>query len=285
MKNSLFLLFTCVFFLQVSCSKESGNPKPDVQLKEEKLLNQSYGSNSRQKMDVYLPKSRSESTPLVIIIHGGTWIEGDKEDLRFVQESLLKQNIASVNMNYRYASLNHHYDGMMKDVEAVIKTIREKADDWTIRKEKFSMIGYSAGAHLALLYAYGFQKQQEIKTVISIAGPTDLKTLSQDPLENILLASVLVGVSPTEFFTSSKVADASPIFHINRAIPTLLVQGTADEIVPFSQSQTLKDALQTRGVKNKLLILDGGKHDITENPLHVLKTITESTNWIKDHGK
>lgn len=284
MKHSIFYVFAFVLFFQISCTKDQDS-EPGSQAKEEEILNHSYGSDPRQKMDVYLPEGRTESTPFVIIIHGGSWVEGNKEDMRFVQQELVKQGVASANINYRYAALDHHYDSMMDDISAAIAVVQDQASAWIVREKQYAMLGYSAGGHLALLYAYGFKKPQEIKTVISVAGPTDLKTLQTDPVQNILLSTVLIGILPSEFYTHSKTNDASPLFHANKAVSTLMIHGTADEVVPFSQSEKLLAALRQKDIAQRLVALEGTKHDVTANPLYVLKILAESSAWIRNQGK
>ncbi len=79
-------------------------------------LNVRYGTDNRQKMDVYLPTNRSMTTTLVILLHGGARIEGDNAYIKFIQDSLLKQGIATESKNYRFASAMNHYVGMMEDV-------------------------------------------------------------------------------------------------------------------------------------------------------------------------
>lgn len=281
----LFLAFF-ISFASVSCKKDSNiSPPVQVELKEEKIFNVTYGEHSRQKMDVYLPKGRNETTVVAVILHGGSWIEGDKSDMRFIQEELLKQNIASINMNYRFASPSIHYDQMMEDIRVALSKIQNNAEDWGIRKNQYSIMGYSAGAHLALLYAYGFKKPNEIKTVISVAGPTDLKTLSQDPLQNVMIASMLVGINPLEFYTHAKMNEASPIHYTSSAIPTLFIHGNADQVVALSQSQNMQNVVQSQKVLNKLVVLEGSGHDVTANPLNLLKVLNQSIIWLRDEGK
>lgn len=286
MRFALLCLITLLSFSTISCKKDSSiNPHENVELKEEKIFNMAYGEHPRNKMDVFLPKGRSQNTVVAVILHGGTWIEGDKSDMRFIQEELLKQNIASVSMNYRYADFETHYDHLMADVGKALETVKENSSDWGIRSQKYSLLGYSAGAHLAMLYGYGFKKTNEIQTVVSVAGPSDLKTLSQDALHNVMLASVLVGVNPLEFFTHSRTTEASPVYHINSTLPTLFIHGDQDEVVPFNQSVKMQSILNDKGVKNKLVILEGNGHDVTANPINLLKVLNQSIIWLRDEGK
>lgn len=67
-----------------------------------------YGNDPAQKMDIYLPAGRdSVSTPLLILIHGGAWISGDKSDFSPYMDSIRKilPNYAFANLNYRLATV------------------------------------------------------------------------------------------------------------------------------------------------------------------------------------
>lgn len=284
MRRHLFILFLVAFTL--SCSKEKDDlptPEPEQPLAEAKHLNVVYATGGRNKMDVFLPEGRNAETPMIVLIHGGTWIGGSKEDLSIVQQQLLVNKIASININYRYAALDHHYDGMMQDVAAALSTLKEKSGEWGVRDQGYSMLGVSAGGHLALLYAYGFQRDKEIKTVISVAGPSDLATLSTDPIENILLRQILVGAPIDGLFSHPRFLQANPIHHIQNAVPTLMIHGTADEVVPYQQSVKLQAALQAEGVTQKLVTLEGARHDIQINPADMLRVFSEVNSWIKAH--
>ena len=81
-------------------------------------------------MNVYLPQGRTTKTPMVLLIHGGFWVEGDKSDFVLVQQQLLTMNIASATINYRYVSPTHDYQGLMEDVGLALTEVRSKAADW-----------------------------------------------------------------------------------------------------------------------------------------------------------
>ena len=110
--KSGFLLF-CFVLVITSCQKEN-EITPDLAIPAETLNNVSYGSDAAQKMDIYLPAGRkTDSTKMVIMVHGGAWIEGDKNDFNsFVQSHqgvlLLNDNVRSycAFKNFRCASVS-----------------------------------------------------------------------------------------------------------------------------------------------------------------------------------
>ena len=138
----------------------SSNNKITTTLAEVKQMNVAYGSFPGSIMDVYLPANRNPQTPFVILIHGGAWILGDKIFEHQMQDSLLANGIASVNINYRFAdSLHTHYTQMLADIDSAVMYCIAHANAWHTRKENFITSGTSAGAHLSLLYAYTTDKK------------------------------------------------------------------------------------------------------------------------------
>ena len=98
--NLITVLFLGGFFVSLtSCF----TPAPEGTVTH---LNQSYGPNSRNKLDMYLPELRDTTTETVLLIHGGAWVGGDKSnaDLMNRRDVLLESGYAVASMNYRYAN-------------------------------------------------------------------------------------------------------------------------------------------------------------------------------------
>lgn len=103
--KTTYLLFFSAFL--ISCSEKSiGIGDSILPNRDTVLLNVNYGSHPRQVMDIHLPVNRDSSTPIIMVIHGGAWIEGKKEDMNSFVNIIKRQckNCAVTNMNYRYAS-------------------------------------------------------------------------------------------------------------------------------------------------------------------------------------
>lgn len=254
---------------------------------EEIYTNLSYGQDAAQKMDVYLPASRTESTPLVVMFHGGAWVDGDKADLNFIQDSLLHRGIATVNVNYRFASSSNHYEGMMSDVSAALSYVKKNADEWNVRQSGDILLGVSAGGHIALLYAYAYKQPGEVNAVISLAGPSIFSSeyLSyasaalKQPLEYMAGAEISGSV------LNEKFAEASPANRISN-VPTLLIHGTADVVVPIAQSEFLDQELSAHKIDHKLVSIQGAGHDLSiSNPASINKITSEVVAWVGAYSK
>jgi acetyl esterase/lipase len=226
------------------------------------MLNVSYGSNPQQKMDVYLPADRSESTTKVIImIHGGGWSTGDKSDFNAYVDSLKKREptYAIFNINYRLANIPDIFPAQEQDVKAAVEFIYSKRSEYKI-SDKFVLIGASAGGHLALLQGYKYSTPVKPKAIVDFFGPTDLVELYNNPptqLVPLLLASV-TGGTPT---TSTMYTQSSPInFATAQSPPTIILQGGTDIVVSASQSALLNTRLTTLGVTHQYVFYPAEGH-------------------------
>ena len=178
MRNFL-LSIICLATVISSCKKEDDTPADDSLT----MLDVSYGSNARQKMDVYLPANRnSGSTKVIIMIHGGAWNAGDKADFNQYVDSIKKREptYAIFNLNYRLANPPDLFPAQENDIKAAVDFIYNKRTEYRI-SEKFVLIGASAGAHLALLHGYKQSAPVKVKAIIDFFGPTDLIEMYNNP--------------------------------------------------------------------------------------------------------
>lgn len=248
--------------MSTACNKPS-DIKP---LPSETRKDISYGTDPKQKFDYYLPADRSiTQTKILILIHGGGWIGGDKRDFQATLDSMKEAlpEYAIFNINYRLATFQgaNMWPAQMNDVNAAVRYIVDHAHQYNINNSSIVVAGASAGAHLALLQAYAFNKENRIKAVIDLFGPSDMRDLynnASDPNLPFLLAMFLGGTPAT----APKAFDAaSPINNITSAAPaTLILHGSNDKTVPLRQSELLKKELDRKAVRNEFVIYEGAGH-------------------------
>jgi acetyl esterase/lipase len=231
------------------------------------LNNVAYGSDPKQKMDVYLPAGRSTAeTRVVILIHGGGWNQGDKADFTPFLDSLKKRlpGYAVFNLNYRLnAGATNRFPSQEEDIRAAIEYIYSKSSEYMISSD-YALVGASAGAHLALLHAYKYETPVKIKAVIDFFGPAELTDLYNNPINPlvpVLLQSV-TGGTPSSHATIYQ--QSSPQgFVTPQSPPTLVLHGGLDGLVPVSQSQNLRNALQAAGVPCEYVFYPNENHGWT----------------------
>ncbi|MCO5242135.1 MAG: alpha/beta hydrolase [Chitinophagaceae bacterium] len=247
-----------------------------------------YGSFASSKMDLYLPVNRTPATPFVIIIHGGGWVAGDKQGDRGSQQILLEQGIASANINYRFAdSLGTHYEQLLADIDSAVAYCMQHATVWNTRKTNFVLMGASAGGHLSLLYSY--TTNRKVSAIIAECAPADLTdttTLHYEASIGLLpLIFKIAGATYTPGGSIDKRFFAvSPIHHVKH-IPTLIIHGTGDKVVPFWQAEKLQQKLAAEKITHQLLPIQGADHDLGMRDIPTREMIYAAiTEWIWKHG-
>jgi len=256
-----FLFFSCIVLL-VSCKKNDLNQN----LASQTLTNISYGTDTSEKMDVYLPAGRSaDSTKLMVLVHGGAWISGDKSDfasfIPVIQQRFPGYAIA--NINYRLATVtSNHFPTQENDMKTAINFLLHKSSDYHI-SQKLILLGASAGAHMALLQAYKYSSPK-ILAVVDFFGPTDMVDLYNFYSSNVsdqALFQLLMNGTPTS--NASLYAQSSPLSFVTaQSCPTIIFHGTADVVVPISESISLKNKLGSFGVANQMTSYDNVGHEL-----------------------
>lgn len=266
MKNYLVLIsFTLLLF---SCKKNDTTPTPIPSTVPELILTDvAFATTStQQKMDVYLPANRNvASTYTVVMIHGGSWSGGDKNDFNTDIPNIrnLIGNYAIVNLNYRLANGNSVLlQQQTDDITSAIDFITNKATEYGINTSKIALMGASAGAHLALLKSYRLNSDGRIKAVVDLFGPTDMAWMFNSHPAASLIQPVIVNVmGSTPTANATAYTNGSPINFVSATTPpTIIFHGTNDELVPISESVKLQAKLTLNGVSNQYVIYNGEAH-------------------------
>jgi acetyl esterase/lipase len=287
-KSARLLVFVLIFF--VACKKETNDN--NTILPKQELFDVAYGSDQLQKMDVYLPEGRTDTgTKIVIMIHGGAWIEGDKSDFNDAVDVLQSQlsDFALFNINYRLLTQPNDttwtdlWPAQLEDVNNAFDFILSKAGEYHINANEIIVAGASAGAHLALLEGYEHNTDNHIKAVIDLFGPTDMKAL-YNSVTNILQSYIQVFMNGTPETNPDNYYSASPLFFVNsNSPPTQIFHGTADPLVPISQSDSLNNRLTAAGVLHEYNVYEGEGHGWTGDKLN--DTYSKIISFIKSNVK
>ena len=265
-KRILFTAFAAAVFF-TSCSKSDNNSGSGgtVSIAAKTMLNEPYGVDPLQRMDIYLPANRSTvTTKVMIMIHGGGWTSGDKADFNVWIDTMKTRfpNYAIFNLNYRLAALpsTNPFPTQELDIKAAVEFINGNSSTYLI-SNKFVLLGASAGGHLSLLQAYKYHSPVNIKAVVDFFGPTDMVDMYNNPgaYPPISIALLLSGTptsNPTMYFQSS------PINFVNSAsCPTIIIQGGLDPLVnATTQSLALKNKLAITGIVNEWVFYPTGGH-------------------------
>ena len=113
-----------------------------------------YGADPKwQVLDVYRPKAaEGEKLPVIVSVHGGGWVYGDKERYQYYCMNLAQRGFAVVNFTYRLAPENK-YPSSIEDTNAVFTWVISHGEEYGFDLEHIFGVGDSAGAHNLGLYS------------------------------------------------------------------------------------------------------------------------------------
>lgn len=276
-------------FLLGSCNAEELNPaqihvqSPEAYLTATELLNLSYGPHPQQKFDIYLPEGRRpDNTPVLVLIHGGGWVDGDKTGLDFMVRQFQGRfpYHAIVNMNYVLAAPPDipAFPNQFEDVGLLLDHLQVGAEGYGIRPS-FGLVGISAGAHLALMYDYAYDADGRVSMVASIVGPTDLSDPFYASNPNFDFYNNLFrghNISTT----MANLSQWSPITHVSTySSPTLLFYGKSDSLITTQNGKDLNMALSNKRISNSLTIYEGG-HFYDWKPADMQNMLEQVENYV-----
>jgi acetyl esterase/lipase len=240
--------------------------------------NIAYAGDTLKKhlLDIYLPPTSKSKMPLVIWVHGGGWMHNDKyADMSYMGntiKAIIENGYALASIDYRQ-STQAIFPAQILDCNQAVEFLHKNASQYNIDKDRFILLGFSAGGHLASLQGLslnnnvadfypGKQKPSfKIKAVIDFYGPSDFLLFygigiagkDDSPIGKLL------GVSPLVRPDVSK--KASPATYVDKDDPPFfIVHGEKDDGVPTAQSYLLKAWLDISKVKSELTIVKDAPH-------------------------
>ncbi len=279
------IIFTLLFISALQISMSCKQPSANTQAVEKKWTDIAYATTSAaQKMDIYLPNEKQDKYPVIVHIHGGAFMFGDKADeqLTPVLEAL-KNGFAVVSINYRLSG-EAKFPAQIQDVKAAIRFIRANADTYKLKTDKIAVWGGSAGGHLSSLAGVsGDVKELEdltlgnptqssrVQAVVDWFGPINFLTMDghfkasgkgkQDHNNADSPESRLWGKAIQEIPDSVK--KANPETYISADDAVFFIQhGSIDKLVPTQQSMEFAEKLTPVLGKEKVVfeILEGANH-------------------------
>ena len=272
----LLILLLCIS----GCKTDTG--ANEIAIAGTDLTDLKYGSHASQSMDMFLPGNRNGNTRTIVFVHGGFWIGGDKAQFTALAKTFRDKGYASAVINYRLSNTpeKNIHPTQVNDLASAIAFIQSRAGEWKISPDDLSLLGASAGGHLALLYAYAYDAGHTVKAVISMAGPSNLMNMQSASPQQAQVVRWFLGTdaqsSPTIY------QQASPLSHVTaNTNPTLLLHGKLDVIVPYEQSLELKSKLDQFSVKNKLIIYENLGHEDDLNAIPNL--VSECESWLSEN--
>lgn len=213
-----------------------------------------YGPSSEQYAELTLPEGIG-SRGTVIIIHGGYWRSGYTAELgRPLAQDLAGRGFACWNLEYRRAGNGGGWPHTLEDVLAGIDALAPAAQEKGVDLSRVTLLGHSAGGHLAVLAAKAEPSAVAVTGVVSQSGVLDLAEahrlgLSSNAVENFL------GCTPEQ--DPQRYRDADPMAALPLPVPAWVLHGDADATVPSSFSAGWTAAARAAGSTAELRLIPG----------------------------
>ena len=242
--------------------------------------NVAYGEKAANVMDIYIPRKvkGAEDAGCVLFVHGGSWSGGDKKEETIRCRVLASRGYIAASVNYTLWSENTAKEytvfEVLDELDAALLTLKTFSAERGISVTKAATAGYSAGAHLAMLYAYSRSDKAplDITFVASMAGPADITPEVWGAETTILIAKCLTGKTLTEDMLSTPearelLATISPTAFVSeKAPPTIVMQGAKDPVVPPANADSLIQKLSLHAVTYSYIHLKNSDHSLMQNP-------------------
>lgn len=221
-------------------------------------------------LDIYRSEIEDEPSPIILYVHGGSWIYGDNGipiGLEPIIKSFNKKGYTIISVSYELLKEDTPIENPIKDVKDAIRWIYKNKDTYNFDTENIGILGISSGAHLGLMASYSKDDDfigdtdlskypSNISYIIDVFGPTDLSSLDissvgseyKDEIQDLLKSTISLN-------------NYSPINYISKSSPsTLIIHSKTDEIVPYENAKNLYIELINKDVNTKLLTLNSGSH-------------------------
>ncbi len=252
-----------------------------------------YGESDDQTLDLYLPAGKTGDVGLVLFIHGGAWVTGTKET--YLPEALRYQALGYVTatINYRYLGNGVMPADELDDIASSLRAIKAACAEKGVNVSKTVLVGSSAGAHLALLYAYTKIAEAPVKpvAVVSSSAPTDFTdpAFMESGAGEMVAGAIGVSTETLARLMQTGIAEMfvptlknlSPAKQVkSTSVPTLMAHGKNDTIVPYSNAERLDAALTEKGVTHDFVTFPNSGHALLNDPDCTLRFQTLTAQYI-----
>ena len=197
------------------------------------------------KLNLYRPMA-SGKKPTLIVIYGGAWRSGSPNDYEKFSSYIAAQGYAVINIDYRHAP-KYKFPTQLEDVNTALQYIQDNAESLEVDPNRISIMGRSAGGHLATLAAYQ-ANAIPLRSVVSYYSPSNLtegyyNPPVPNPINSKIVLNNFLGGTPQELPELYK--QASPVNYPRPNLPvSLLIYGKRDHVVRNTFGRQLFDKLQ-----------------------------------------
>ena len=233
-------------------------------------------NNSTSHLDVWENHASKVPVPVLIYIHGGGWVFGDKGGSPNSFLPYIERGWDVVNVEYRMAS-SASAPGAVEDVRCALRWVYNNAAQRHFDTNRIVVSGHSAGGHLALMTgllsenagmddacpAEANAPPMKVAAIVNWFGISDVNEILSGPDRRTYAVAWLSGAADKRAVAKQ----SSPLTYVHAGQPPVItIHGDHDSVVPYSQATALKAALDKAGVRNELVTIPGGDHGGFSDP-------------------
>jgi len=246
------------------------------------------------KLDV-APQSHDKLHPVALLIHGGGWSSGDKAgsnrpgdgaDITPWFQPLSKAGFVWFSVNYRMAP-THRWPACYEDVKTALLWIKTHAKEFGGDPERITVVGHSAGGHLAFLLGTDKDPSLKVASVVGCAPVTDfeyeLPIRKQIGLSLQNLHHISKEITP-EAHAILKATAPINFVHVGMS-PFLIIHGLADKTVPIQESVNFQQKVILAGGVCDLIEIPKAPHRLISYADNDPQWMSKMISWILEHHK
>lgn len=234
------------------------------------------------KADVYAPK-KGKNHLAVLLVHGGGWISGSKENQKFMAQHLAENGYVAVVANYRL-STEAQFPAAVYDLKSALAWMRKNASDFKINSHKIAVLGTSAGAQLATLVGVtsgnemfseeSYKNLDQVQAIVNIDG---IVSFTHPDSEESDIAGLWLGGLQNEDPKNWK--DASPLEYVDKNTPPTLFINSAQTRFHAGRDDMLK-ILEQHNIYSEVHTIANSPHSFWLMQPWFEKTLNFTLNFL-----
>ncbi len=262
---------------QVGVDGVNGNSKVADRMSQKRIqknIKYAHRGDLSLYLDLYLPEKKSNNPKLLVWFHGGGWRSGSKDECHI--SWMTEHGFAVASIQYRLSG-QAKFPAQIHDCKEAIRYLRANSETYSYDSSQIGVAGISSGGQLATLLGTTGDRVElggaefsslkdhstQVHAVLNLCGTSDfIRAMNQFPQavdDPNSTFGLLFGGPFSQKHELAKLA--SPATHVSKGDPPLLlVHGTKDPIVPFDQSEYMRDLYQQNGLEVKLITIQDGSH-------------------------
>ena len=257
-------------------------------------LDYAVRDGKRLQLDLYLPAGGPPAIA-VLLVHGGGWRSGERDNLAPMAVRLAARGIASATVTYRLAD-EARYPAAIHDVKAALRWVRANAAAYGIDPQRIAVAGASAGGQIASLAGVTDGLAQfdpdadgtvssAAQAIINIDGLSDFTSEAarlheDDPAKKPSAAGFWLGGRYGE--QPARWRAASPLYYVGRATPPILFIGSGQARFSVGR-EAMVARLDAVGVASRIVLLPDSPHSFWLFDPWLTPTVAAMSDFLKLH--